>query len=130
MRQALDANNGLSAAEIRDCAIDHLDAINHALATSQAERVGAIAAPQNTPYRDIVGLPVAVDHLEVEHFDVAAAGVQANGGEPTVTPSHAQDVMIDTEGNGLTAEVDPIAVSALGKGITRHHPGKYQRRSQ
>src|SRR5262249_13873836 len=65
-----------------------------------------------------------------EHFDIAAASVQANGREATIAASHTQHVTIDAEGDGLTAKVNPVAFPPLRQGIARHHPCKHQRRNQ
>jgi hypothetical protein len=123
--QTFHTNDGLPAAEVRHRAIDHLDAVDNAVGAAQIKRVCAIAPPQHAPNGNVVGLAVTVHHLEVEHFDIATTRVQANGAEATVASPDTQDIAIHTERNGLTTEVHPVAVSALGKGVARHHPREY-----
>ena len=97
LRQTLDANNCLPAAEIRHCAINHLDAIDNAFVAAQIKRVRAFAAAQNPSHLDVVGLSIAVDDLEVEHLDVSTSGEQPYGAEATIASSHPKDVTVHSE---------------------------------
>src|SRR5262245_9619434 len=128
--QPFHAYDRLPAAEVRHRAIDHFDAIDDPVGAAQIERVGAFAALQYASHRNIIGLTIAVDHAQIEHFDVTTAGVQANGTEATIAPSNTQDVAVHAERDGLTSKIDPIAVSALGQGIARRQSGEHQRRRQ
>src|SRR5262245_20596968 len=136
VRRVLQRGERTHALDLRgaDRVIDRIEmvyrAIDDPVGAAQIERVGAFAALQYASHRNIIGLTIAVDHAQIEHFDVTTAGVQANGTEATIAPSNTQDVAVHAERDGLTSKIDPIAVSALGQGIARRQSGEHQRRRQ
>src|SRR5262249_53259041 len=111
--------------EIEGLAIDHVDLVDGALATPEIERARARALPDHGAHGDVVGCPVGVDHLEVEHLHVVALGLQANGLEAALAPAHPDAVSIGTdEVDLLASKIDPsVAIPPLGLRVGGNEPG-------
>ena len=65
----------------------------------------------------VVRLAVGVDDAQIEHLDVGAAHVQANGLEATFAPADADEVAILAEQRDLlAAQLLPVDAPAPGPG--------------
>src|SRR5581483_5467263 len=125
--QALDAH-GRDALEVGDGAIDHIHPIDRALPSAQIERPGALSLANDVADRDVVGLAVGVDHPEIQHLDVGAAYVQADGLEAAFAATDADGVAILAEERHLlAAELDPLGRAGTGR---RHRRSAARRLSE
>src|SRR5688500_7879213 len=114
--QALDADHGFPAPVVRYGTIEHFDLGDAAFPPFQIERLRVLAASQDVAHRDVVGLAVGVDHLDIEYLDGGAARMQPDGLEAAFPAADAQDVTVHVERDRPAPEVDPGASARAGRG--------------
>src|SRR5262245_44908034 len=135
---AFYANRGLAVPAVRQGAVEHLDSVDGAFPASQIEGTRALATLEDVADLDVVGGPVGIDHLEVQHLDVAAARKQTDGREAAFPPSNTHDVTVAPETDPLAPQLDPVAIAAattivvspLGDRIGRKRARQHQRTRQ
>src|SRR5262245_5991065 len=82
--QSLDADPRQTL-KIGDRAINHVDPVDTAFPTFEVEGTRPFPLPDEMPHGNVVGITICVDDLQVQHFHIGTAHVQANRLETPLT---------------------------------------------